>query len=223
MLMITCAEIEQKRSPTELHEFVVQLLQSVRDNEIERHRGIQKDGIYKLFVDEIIPLSHFSRLNYPESYKILPVIGNQGYDALVFNADNKEVDRVEITIPHNGAATAKDARMIVEQGYSDVHIADGNIFLKDMALNDIVSCVLDVCHKKSRKDYSDCSLVIVVALNPPFPADEAQYNIELKKLINEIKLIKFNAKKVFFLIPPCKLTYSDGNSEERPAKLFECR
>jgi hypothetical protein len=50
-----------------------------------------------------MPLGSFSVWAYPENYKIKPILGNQGYDALVYNDKGQEVDRVEITRPHDGA------------------------------------------------------------------------------------------------------------------------
>ena len=111
--MITKEEFQKERSPSDLREFVEQLKQTVQSEKSERHFGIQKKGLYKEFLDELIPLSCFAMWKYDDSYKIEPVLGNQGYDAKVFNKTGEEIDRIEITIPHNGAAEATDTRFVV--------------------------------------------------------------------------------------------------------------
>lgn len=219
--MISSEEIEQRRSPVELREFVCEVQQNVKSDDVERYRGIQKKDVYKLFVDEIIPLSYFAIFQYPDSYKILPVIGNQGYDALVFDENGKEVERVEITIPHNGAAMAEDARLIVKNGYGQIHITGEHTGLKDKSLNDITPHVLDACKKKSEKDYSDCVLVIAISPNPPFPSHEIGYEEQIGILVQQIKNIKFNARQVFLLILPCKVFY-DNDYQEYDPLIHQC-
>ena len=55
--MITSSEVEQPRSPSGLREFMIRLKEAVQADESERHRGIQKKGLYKQFLDELVPLS----------------------------------------------------------------------------------------------------------------------------------------------------------------------
>ena len=120
--MITFSDIQQRRSPRALHDFVVGLKDAVRANEAELLSGMRKQGLYKEFLDEIVPLSIFALQTYPEGYEIQPVLGNQGYDALVFDNTGREVDRVEITTPHDGSSEARDARCVMHQGYSQVKV-----------------------------------------------------------------------------------------------------
>ncbi len=198
--MITFPELEQPRSPSDLRKFVVQLVETVKASESERHRGILKEGLYKKFLDELIPLSRFAICAYPGSYKVQLVLGNQGYDALVFSETGKEVDRIEITIPHDGDAKAKDARLIVDRGYGQIHVGEpGDDF------DALFPHVLATCQKKAQKDYGDCTLVVTVAPMPPFQSFEPRYEKQIESLVQELSKIKFKAKRVFLLVLPDKV------------------
>jgi len=195
--MITSSEIELCRSPADLREFVNKLKQAVQADESERHRGIQKKGLYKEFLDELIPLSCFALLAYPDNYKVQLILGNQGYDAKVFDETGKEVDRIEITIPHNGAAEAKDARLIVDRGYGQIVMSDTGTDFAAM-----FQYVRDTCRKKAQKDYGNYTLVVAIELMPPFQSFKLQYEQKIKELVSEMAQIKFNAKRVFLLVIP---------------------
>lgn len=161
--MIMSSELEQRRSPADLREFVVQLKATVNADEHERHCGHLKKGFYKEFLDEIIPLSCFAVLAYPENYEVLPVLGNQGFDAMVFDELGVEIDRVEITTPHDGAAEAKDAKLVVSQGIGSVSVYNPGDEIKVLFPH-----VVKTCLKKAHNDYSNCTLVVTIAPPPPF-------------------------------------------------------
>lgn len=198
--MITPSEIQQPRTPSKLREFVVRLKESVEADEDERHCGILRMGVYKQFLDELVPLSCFAMQSYPDSYKIQPVIGNQGYDAVVFNELGEEIEHIEITAPRDGAEEAIDARLIVDRGYGRFHVGDpGEDF------DALIPQVLDTCRKKSHKDYNDCALVVSIAPIPPFDAFVSRYEEQIEVLVSELEKIKFKAKRVFLLILPDKL------------------
>jgi len=164
----------------------------------ERHRGILKKGLHKEFLDEIVPLSCFAVLNYPDDYRICPILGNQGYDAVVLNESDIEVGRIEMTSPHDGAEDAKDARLIVERGFGSLDTGDpGDDFER------LIPYVLDTCRKKALKDYSDCTLVVAIQpLKWPFGGVEGRYEDQVSTLVSEIEQIEFKAKEVFLLLLP---------------------
>lgn len=195
--MINTVDIQKRRSPQALREYVLELKRVVQIDESERHRGIQKVGLYKEFLDEIVPLSLFALDAYPESYEVLPILGNQGYDALVFDQSGKEVDRVELTVPHDGAAAAEDARLVVRRGYGQTKVVTPG---DDFAA--MFPCVLKVCNKKAMKDYSDCTLVVAIAPMLPFQSYESIYKTQIEALASEMSKIQFRAKRVFLLVMP---------------------
>ena len=195
--MITSSALEERRSPSELREFVIRLKQAVQANKFERHRGHQKKGLYKQFLEELIPLSCFATQVYPDSYKVQPVLGNQGYDALVWSEVGEEVDRVEITSPHDGAAEAEDLRLVVDRGYGQLHIGTpGEDF------EALFPHVLAACRKKAKKDYGGCTLVVAIAPIPPFASLEDRYEQQIEALVGAISRIRFKARRVFLVVLP---------------------
>lgn len=198
--MVTSSDIQQPRSPSNLREFVVRLKEVVQADESERHRGILRLGLYKQFLDELVPLSCFVIQQYPENFKIQPILGNQGYDAVVFNEMGEEMEHIEITTPRDGAAEAIDARLVVDRGYGQFHVGDpGEDF------DALIPQVLETCRKKAQKDYSDCMLVVSIAPMPPFNSFVTRYEEQIKTLVREIKQIEFKAKRVFLQVLPDRL------------------
>ena len=195
--MITKEDIEIERTPNELRQFVTTIKSKINNCEQERHRGMLKEGIYKVFVDEIIPLSLFCMKIYPDNYKIFPKIGNQGYDAIVKDENGKIFEHLEITVPHEGLKAANDAKLTVERGFGETSTREYN---SGSDLKDMFSIIMDVCEKKSKKDYSDCSLVIVIDFFPPFEEEKTKYAQLVKELEKKILKINFIVKKIYLLI-----------------------
>ena len=48
---------------------------------------MRRKGYYKEFLDKVEPLCNFAEVAYPKAFKVKPVIGNQGFDATVFDSD----------------------------------------------------------------------------------------------------------------------------------------
>ncbi|HBR16494.1 MAG TPA: hypothetical protein DD725_02630 [Deltaproteobacteria bacterium] len=88
--MITKEDIEKPRTPRGLRQFVCYRKEKVRALTAARHTAIQRKGIYNIFIKEIVPLSIFALKAYPNTYSVQPILGNQGYDAIVRDSwDNK--------------------------------------------------------------------------------------------------------------------------------------
>src|SRR5680860_886052 len=121
-VMIDPSEFEQRRSPSALREFVHARSEAIRANPDARELGTLKKGAYKKYVEELVPLSCFAVLAYPDSYEVQLVLGNQGFDARVFDEVGREVDRVEITTPHDGPAASQDPALVVEKGFGKVSV-----------------------------------------------------------------------------------------------------
>lgn len=203
--MITPSEMEQRRSPRGLREFVVRFKDAVQADEPERHRGIQKKGLYKEFLDELVPLSCFAVCAYPETYEVELVLGNQQYDAVVFSETGEEVDRIQITTPHDGTAAAIDAKRVVGQGYGQIHVGNpGEDF------DALFPHVLATCRRKAQNDYSDCTLVVAIAPMLPFQSFGARYEEQIEALVSEMKKIEFKAKRVFLLVLPDRVVDVHG-------------
>lgn len=203
--MLTPSDIEQPRSPRALREFVLALKDAVRADDNERHRGMLKKDMYKEFLDEIVPLSCFAVLKYQESCRILPVLGNQGFDAVVIDESGREIDRIEMTCPGDGAEKARDARLTVKRGYGTIHMGKpGDDF------DALIPRVLDTCRRKAMRDYTDCTLVVAIEPLSPFAGFESRYEAQISALAHDLGLIEFKAKRVFLLVLPDKLVSVHG-------------
>lgn len=191
--MIIKRDIEIERTPNELRQFVITIKSKVNNCKQERHRGMLKKGIYKVFVDEIIPLSLFCIKIYPDNYKISPKLGNQGYDAIVKDENGKIFEHLELTAPHDGRKAANEAKLAVERGYGNPLVYSPGSDLKDM-----FSIIMETFEKKLKKEYSDCSLVIVIDFSPPFEEGKTIYVQLLKELEEKILKKIFTVKKIYF-------------------------
>jgi hypothetical protein len=199
-MMISSSDIQQRRSPQALRDFVIELDNAVRADKAEHQSGMLKKGLYKEFLDEMVPLRIFVQNFYPGNYEIQPILGNQGYDALVFDEKGIEVDRVEMTTPHDGSYDAKDAKLVVERGYGEVKIGTpGDDF------DALFPFVLSICQKKAIRDYKDCTLVVSISPMPPFESFKKKYDDQISSLSSKMAEIRFNAKRVFLLILPDRI------------------
>ena len=197
--MITKEDIEIGRTPKELRQFVTTKKLKVSKCKQERHRAMRKKGIYKVFVEEIIPLSLVCMKIYPDNYKIFPKLGNQGYDAIVKDENGKIFEYVEITGPHVGRKAKNVAKLAVKNGIALNTLRDYN---SGSDLIDMFSIIMNVCKKKAKKDYSNCSLVIDIDFSSPYEEEKPIYMQLLKELEKKILKMKFNVKKIYLLIIP---------------------
>jgi hypothetical protein len=204
-LMLSKDELQIRRSPGELRAFAECVRSRVRASPSEFALGMTKAGLYKEFIDEILPLSHFAVQAYPSTYSVQPVLGNQGYDAIVYDEFMNEHEKIELTRPHDGAESAADARLVVNEGMGAIkigHPADD--------IDAITPFVLDACRKKAIKDYSDCTLVVIVGVEPPYSGFEHVYTEKIACLLKAVSELKFRARRVVLFVPPSQVLPVDG-------------
>jgi len=193
--MITKEDIEKPRSPRGLRQFVCYRRKKINAVTSELHASIERKGIYNVFFKEIVPLSVFALKAYPNSYRVEPILGNQGHDAIVRDSRGNVIDYIELTFPSDWEAEAKDARLIVSRGYGKF---DSHALGED--IDRLCKFINDVCLKKAKKDYSDCSLVIVIAFWPPPKQYRRLYLIKIRQILTQVQSISFKAKRVFLLL-----------------------
>lgn len=198
--LVNKAIIQQPRTPSALRAFVQKIHDEVRVIADERDKGILKKGIYKVFLDEIVPLSRFAVARYTDEFRIQPVLGNQAYDALVLDRGGAIISKIEITVPHDGQAEACDSKLVVAEGHGTVHVHRPGREIRELS-----RFVLDTACKKAGKDYSDCTLVFFIKTLTPFESVLAAHNAQLDCIAEELRKIPFKAKEVFLLIAPDRL------------------
>ena len=197
---ISKSEIQELRSPCALREYVLAFKKSVRRDPAEFTRGLLKAGLYKQFLDELVPLSCFAVLAYPEDWTVRLFVGNQPYDAVAYDAAGDEVDRIELTVPQDGRAEAEDRRLVASRGFGSVAIGHAG---DDLAA--LLPFILRTCRAKARKDYSNCTLVVAIESLTPFGGSESTYTDLVGRLVGEMRAIGFQAKRVYLLLMPDNL------------------
>ena len=210
--MISKEEIEQRRTSEELISFVQEVRERVNSDANELRKARSREGLYKEFVDEVIPLSQFAYLLYAEDTLFLPVLGNQGYDVEVFDNDNNLIDKIEIAKPHDGRGMAEDNRLVNNRGFGQINILDFG-----GQLDPLKPWIAKSAEKKSLKDYSDCTLVFVAAMDPPFDEELPTLKKRVEEMVEELTQMEYLAKRAFFAVPalnacfPIKLKANNAN------------
>lgn len=202
---LSAADLETARTSAELRAFVEHVRTSVRANRSEFKLGMAKHGYYKEFLDEVEPLCNFAEVAYPVDYMFKPVLGNQGFDAIVLDAQGNEVEKIEFAKPHDGAVAAANARQVVARGYSDTQVCDHT-----EVLNEFIPIFEATSKAKSLKDYSDVTVVFALAAPPALAGGEAVFERQVERLKGIIAANKFKAKRVFLYVPPSWVLQIDG-------------
>lgn len=188
--------LEIRRTPSELLSFVEKVHQDVRENRVAFEAGMKKRGRYKEFLDEVQPLCAFSSATYPENFTVQPVLGNQGYDAIVFDSKGQQFERLEFARPYDGESVAKAARQVVSDGHSALEVRD----LTD-PLGSFIPYIRATAKAKSEKDYRGITIVFILAVPPPIAGTELFFAIQVSEIVEIIKRNLFNAAKVLLFIP----------------------
>lgn len=176
----------------------------MRADPLEREAGSSRRGYYKEFLDEVVPLARFAAQVYDESYTIQPVVGNQGYDAIVRAPDGGIVDKIEIANPIDGATVAETAREVAQRGIGGFRVGDPGDEVEDL-----IPIIERVAKKKATKDYSDATVVFNVSALPPFKGFEARHEEQVSRIREVLSRAGFTAKRVFILHPPERLERID--------------
>ena len=205
--MIDEALIQQPRTPSELRAFVLRVHGEVASSPDELHKGMLKKGLYKVFLDEIVPLSRFAAAHYSDDLRVQSVLGNQAYDALVIDRNGAIVDKVEMTFPQDGAANASNTQLVINRGYGELECYGPGDDVRALA-----ALVTETARKKSTKDYSDCTLVIVLKTLPPFDSFQSEHDAQIECVVAQLRTIQFKTKSVFLLVMPDQLirVYGSG-------------
>ncbi len=192
---LTKNDIESPRTPADLDKFVKDVICDAISNNTTTNQAILKKDDYKPFFEEVVPVNIFAKSNYPPNYQIEPKLDNQSYDAIVYDADRKLYEYLEIAYPHDGKSDSDDNKKISAGGIGEVRVGEpGHEF------DTLIPCILATANSKAQKEYGDqTTLVIVINPTPAFPKFKKDEKKQLEELIHELKQIPFNAKRVFLL------------------------
>lgn len=190
--MITVDELEICRTPNELREIIESMNSRIMVSEDEICKAREKKGVYRWYRDEIMPLADFACEFFDDNVKIKPISGNQGYDAEVFDKNNKLIHRVELCVPHDGKYDFKQAQKINSTGVGDQWWGSPGYEVDQ--LRDVV---VRAARNKSQNDYSDCLLAIIIKCHPITEEFRHKYLNVLDGLYEELSCFEYNAKEVY--------------------------
>lgn len=202
---VTAQDIETPRSPRELVQFIDRVTACVRSNPAERIVGSLRRGCYKEFLDEVVPLARFCVRVYEESDTIQPVLGNQGFDAIVKNANGQVIDKVEIANPIDGARVSRTAREVAEHGAGGFGVSDPGDEVADL-----IPIIERTAVSKAAKDYSDTTVVFNLSALPPIQGFETKHTEQINHIRSVLAQAGFNARRVYLLHPPDRLDRIDA-------------
>jgi len=200
---ISKENLEKKRTPEELYEFVQKSLSSIsKDEQSKKEARLRKNGSKEL-IEEVYPLSIFCRIKYNGKDVICyPVIGSQGYDARVETQDGELVEVIELTWPIDGQKEYLERKKLNEQGYTEVEVWDYNDKSKQQEVIDIT---LDTANKKAVKIYETpegSSLVFILGIAPYFGMSKIDNQGDIDRLVEELRKIEYRVWTVYLLLLP---------------------
>ena len=208
-VMFSIEDLERPRTISEVYSFVKMVLdETKKSDELTCMARVRRNKFYNKFLIEYYPLYvHLKHVKYNPGTIFKYIIGNQGYDFEVFDNNNKLIEKIEVTYPHDGKKFVTHGRQLNIQGYSDVEVGD----LKKIQKEYISSIIKNISEKKSKKDYSDCSLIILIDPHMYFWLDDEAHQNKFKKdIMRKIDHMKINAKKIFVCTIPIEYCYGKG-------------
>jgi len=204
--MITKEDLQIKRTPEDLYNFIKDTLGKIRLNkEVKRIARLRRSP-YKELIEEVYPLSVFCKLKYKDSSVFCqPIIGNQGYDAIVESDDGELIEIVEISWPIDGQKAHYQAVQLNEKGYTKLEIWDVNDATQR---NQIINHIVEKAMEKAHKDYftqKGSSLVFVLDITPYFGVSKIEYEDDIETLKQQLKEINYKVDKVYLLLLPIEM------------------
>jgi hypothetical protein len=122
---INVEELTKKRTPSELLNWVNCKRKQIASTEQGDRALILRKGLAKQFEEEVYPLALFGSRKYGDTDQVLmqPIIGNQGYDAVVIDltAEAASESYIEITQSHEGENDYHRRLVLANLGFAYGH------------------------------------------------------------------------------------------------------
>jgi len=201
--MITSADLEVKRTPEELKEFVSSTFDSIRADNATKKVARQRKPPFKELIEEVYPLSIFCNIKYQgASVQCCPVIGSQGYDAKIETPSGELIEKIELTWPIDGQKAHSQALQLNKKGHTNVEVRDVN---NNSDREQIIERVLQTANNKALKDYDSpegSSLVFVLDISPYFGMHTIEHQKDINNLQQQLKEIEYKVQSVYLLLLP---------------------
>lgn len=161
---------QQPRTPKKLRQYVRDAYEYICSHREIRQKARLKEGPYKSFIEELLPLSAFCEWKYGERTDVLCswVPRTQGRDGIIENTSTGMVHSIEITWPIDGKQDIIEAEQLNKFGMTNVQIRDHNDTIE---LEKATKRILDKAHDKSRKDYRSVGGSRLIFVFEEFPLE----------------------------------------------------
>jgi len=170
--MITKECLQVPRTPASLARFVKTRVRIIKAAPVQLAKARLRNGPYKVFREEIIPLSQFCPHRFPsDDVRVRPVIGTQAYDAEVFDFAGRRRAVIELVSPIDGPLEKKIASAMNDKGR---FIYDCSSQQEEIeAFIRAIERLKQAAKKKALRDYRvrDGAAILVIAMNHPPPHD----------------------------------------------------
>jgi hypothetical protein len=178
--VIEIEELTKKRTPLELLNWVNWKRDQIASTEDGERTLILHQGLVKQFAEEVYPLALFGQRKYGDTDGILmqPVMGSQGYDAVITDLRTKPATEsyVEITQAHEGENEYLFRVVLSQQGFAFGHsraIKKGTRRNRQVSIhpqvvdpNEVATKelrkIVDAVKRKAAKDYPISTSLIVI-------------------------------------------------------------
>lgn len=115
----------------------------------------------------------------------------------MFDAAGREVERIEIALPHDGEWEAEDARRLVKRGYGKARV-----WSSGEDIDELRPFVMDTASKKALRDYGEATLVFALNIVPFAVSHDHPRETKLQALFADLARISFSAGRVRVLVMP---------------------
>ena len=207
-------EIQKPRSVEELDLW----LKDICDAFHSTTEGIQyfrfRKGLTKQIAEEVIPLARFAKLKYGLSsgVKIMPVLGNQKFDGIIIDGDNK--NKIETTLAFDGFQEHHRMKILTQNksvsAWGNIDVKGSNhrghdYQVENQSINDksiygqIINYVTIAHSKKIAMDYKDVD-TLVIAFEDFLKFTEPEDQDTFITMLNDVNFPSTNTFKSIWVI-----------------------
>ncbi len=201
--MITSSDLQIKRTPDELNDFVSTTFAAIRDDDATKKVARQRKPPFKELIEEVYPFSIFCNIKYQgANVQCCPVIGSQGYDAKIETSEGELIENIELTWPIDGQKANNQALQLNEKGHTQAEVRDVN---DNSHRIQIIERVIQTANKKALKDYETpegSSLIFILDISPYFGMHTIEHKDDINNLQQQLKAIDYKVKSVYLLLLP---------------------
>ncbi len=217
--IITKKDLEKYRNLRDAEAFINSVFARIKNDYAQQRIPYRlSKGYYKYYKEEYIPIFRYLKHVYGLSSSIMfKHVGtdNQSYDGVV--KINDLYKRIEIAYLYLGKYAKERQKKILEKGHVHSIRNDEELYPQ------IKKMILDTAKKKAKKPYGDTLLVLYYASGKElYSGDIGMENDKFDELIEELKRIRYHAKRVHFFIP--KLVFKSASGQQtKPAKIYRIK